>query len=94
MAKLLSVMYETERWIPGYTSDSKTLQDAVVITVERELCVDRAYLFVDRTFEPYTAWLLWGAGNLMGQPQRGAIEWTTNLEVMADTLVRWIEGPG
>lgn len=94
MGTLLHMSYDTERWIPGYTANVQGVRDALIFTVERDAgMLDRAFLFMDPEFGG-GAWILWGSMRVAGQPIRGPIEWTTNLEFIEGSLLRWIKGTG
>jgi len=81
---LVNISYETERWIPGYSTTKKDCVDTLVFAVKNGKGFARAFIF---EFEG--GWMLW----INSEGGQGALEYNKDLRRVERGLIRWLEDP-
>lgn len=84
--QLTSVLYETERWVPGYTRSQVDCVDTLVFTVQKNDFFTRGFLFYHAG-----GWLLWAYSIDLGG--FCSYEWCQDLRDIEKALMQWIEDP-
>lgn len=84
--QIVSVLYETERWVPGYTNRQEGCVDTLVLTVKKDKAFTQAFLFYH-----VGGWLLWVYSR--ATLEYGPYEFCTDFVDIERALINWIADP-